>query len=292
MGFLNPWMLIGLAAAGIPVLVHLVFQRKAKLMRFPSIVFLRQLDKEVVRRRRLEQILVMLLRIAVLALFTLFIAKPFLSSRLFASGASKAVVIVFDDSYSMHVVEGKPLHDKAKERVLDLIGTLDRSDKVGFLTRAASPATRSTTARSRRTTPRCAPRRGARPRLRHGAPQRRDHARARPAARLEGAEPRDRRRERPAAPLVAELSIPEADESITFLVVNVAAPAAPVNAAVADLDILTTPDRELSRTFTFRAALKNFSATEFRGRFALAPLTGRSIEEGRARSAPRARSRA
>ena len=79
----------------------------------------------------------------------------------------------------------------------------------------------------------------------------------------------------------AELSIPDADEDVTLLVVNVSgARSAPINAAVTDLEILTTPDRELSRTFTFRAALESFSSNEYAGRYALKELSGRIIDEG------------
>ena len=281
MGFLNPWLLFGLAAAGIPVIVHLVFQRKARVLLFPSIVFLRQLDKEVVRRRRLEQILVMLLRIAVLVLFTLFIAKPFLSSRLFASGASKAVVIVFDDSYSMHVVEGKSLHEKAKDRVLELVATFDRADRAGFLS-ASATAGRSLND-GQLTTDHAALVRHVEALGRGYGTARLNDAIARALDVL-----RESKEQNRAIVVVtdlqrrswAELSIPDADEDVTLLVVNVAGTTAPVNAAVADLEILTTPDRELSRTFTFRAGLKNFAPAEFAGTFALAPLTGRTIDTG------------
>jgi len=281
MGFLNPWMLIGLAAAGIPVIVHLVFKRKAKVLPFPSIVFLRELDKEVVRRRRVEQWLVLLLRIAVVVLFTLFIAKPFLSSRLFASGAPKAVVIVFDDSYSMHVVEGKPLHDKAKDRVLELISTLDRDDKAGFLS-AGAIAEHSLNDGALTTDHAALVRHVEAIEPGYGAARFND-AIARALDVL-----RESKEQNRAIVVVtdlqrrswAELSLPEADPGVTFLIVNVAGDLSPVNAAVTDLEILTTPERELSRTFTFRAAMKNFSRDEFDGRFALAPLSGQSIDEG------------
>lgn len=281
MGFLNPWMLIGLAAAGIPVLVHLVFKRKAKVLPFPSIVFLRELDKEVVRRRRVEQWLVMLLRIAVVVLFTLFIAKPYLSSRLFSSGASKAIVVVLDDSYSMRVVEGKPLHDKAKDRVLELLSTLDRDDKAGFLGACGIPehslndgALTTDHAALVRHVEALDPGYGA---------ARFNDALARALDLL-----RESKEQNRAIVVVtdlqrrswAELSLPDADPGVTFLVVNVAGNESPVNAAVTDLEILTTPERELSRTFTFLAAMKNFSREDLDGHFALAPLSGQSIDEG------------
>jgi len=234
-----------------------------------------------VRRRRLEQILVMLLRIVVLALFTLFVAKPFVSSRLFTSGASKAVVIVFDDSYSMHVVEGMPLADKAKQRVLELIGTFDRDDKAGFLSACGIPG--HSLNDGQLSTDHAAL-------VRHvealgpgyGTAQLND-AVARALDIL--AESKEQNR---AIVVVTDLqrrswaglSVPDADQAVTFLVVNVAGTQPPVNAGVTDLEIFTTPDRELSRTFTFQAAFKNFSPHEFKGRFALAPLTGRNIDTG------------
>ncbi|MBN1918030.1 MAG: BatA domain-containing protein [Verrucomicrobia bacterium] len=281
MGFLNPWMLIGLAAAGIPVMVHLVFRRKAKVLPFPSIVFLRELDKEVVRRRRVEQWLVMLLRIAVVVLFTLFVAKPYFSSRLFASGASKAVVVIFDDSYSMRVVEGRPLHDKAKDRVLELLSTLDRNDRAGFLSASGIPE--HSLNNGALTTDHAALVRHVEA-LEPGAG----------AARLNDAFARaldtlHRSKEQNRAIVVVsdlqrrswmELSLPEGDPGVTLLVVNVAGQASPVNAAVTGLEIVATPERELSRTFTFLTQMKNHSSEEFGGRFTLAPLRGQAIDEG------------
>ena len=45
MNFLNPLFLFGLAAAAIPVLIHLFTRRKPREVRFPSLDFLSEVNQ-------------------------------------------------------------------------------------------------------------------------------------------------------------------------------------------------------------------------------------------------------
>lgn len=131
--FLNPLFLFAAAAGTLPVVIHLMFRRKAKTVFFPSLVFMRQLDREVIRRKRLKEILIMILRILILVLFVIFLAKPILRSNLFLGGASKSVVIIIDDSYSMRAKEDKVLFEKARERALSVINNLGPGDSAAVI---------------------------------------------------------------------------------------------------------------------------------------------------------------
>ncbi len=57
MTFLNPLFLIGLAAAGIPLIIHLFNFRRPKRIDFSSLVFLKELQKSTMQRVRIKQIL-------------------------------------------------------------------------------------------------------------------------------------------------------------------------------------------------------------------------------------------
>src|SRR5215831_2346778 len=115
-GFLNLLMLAGLAAVIIPPIIHLLNRRRFDVVDWGAMQFLQ--FSEVVRRRMLlEELLLMLLRMALIAVLVLALAGPFLTSSTLARlgpRSNRDVVLVFDGSYSMGSIdpEGSP-HEKA-----------------------------------------------------------------------------------------------------------------------------------------------------------------------------------
>ena len=76
MAFLNPLVLLGLAAAAIPLIIHLFNFRKPKQVDFSSLAFLRELEKRTMRRMRLKQWLLLLLRTLAIVCLVLAFARP------------------------------------------------------------------------------------------------------------------------------------------------------------------------------------------------------------------------
>jgi len=76
--FLNPWLLAGLLAAAIPIIIHLVRQQAAKPIEWGAMRFL--FDTISVRRRKMEweDLLLMAARCLLLALLALALARPFI----------------------------------------------------------------------------------------------------------------------------------------------------------------------------------------------------------------------
>ncbi len=74
--FSDPLMLIGLLAAGIPVVLHLLNRIRSPIVPFPTLRFLKITAQKTSRRRQLEQWLLLALRMAVLALAAMAIAHP------------------------------------------------------------------------------------------------------------------------------------------------------------------------------------------------------------------------
>ena len=66
MTFLNPAVLIGLAAASIPILIHLLNLRKLKTIEFSTLIFLRELQKNKIRRVKLKQLLLLALLVLII----------------------------------------------------------------------------------------------------------------------------------------------------------------------------------------------------------------------------------
>ena len=104
MTFLNPLVLLGLAAAAIPLIIHLFNFRRPKRVDFSSLAFLRELEKRTMRRVRIKQWLLLLLRTLAIACLVLAFARPTLVSAwegVFGARSSAAVALVVDNSLSM-----------------------------------------------------------------------------------------------------------------------------------------------------------------------------------------------
>jgi len=101
--FVNPFMLVGLAGVALPVLSHLLSKKKYDTVDWGAMQFL-ELSRNAQRKLRLEEILLMLMRMALIALLAFAFARPWLSGSLLAGLGSKQnrdVVIILDGSYSM-----------------------------------------------------------------------------------------------------------------------------------------------------------------------------------------------
>ena len=151
MGFIAPLVLVGLGALAIPVLIHLIQRERKRVVEFPSLMFLRKILYQSVRRRRVRDWLLLAMRLAALALIVLAFARPFFRrSELAAAaqnGAREAVILV-DTSYSM---EYGDRWQKAKSAATDAIRGLGPGDRASlvFFSSGADVAVRSAADRGR-----------------------------------------------------------------------------------------------------------------------------------------------
>ena len=107
-------MLAGLAGVLLPVLAHLLSRKKYDIVEWGAMQFL-QLDPSARRKLRLEELLLLLVRMALIALLAIALARPWFSGNWlgrWASTQSRDVVIVIDASYSMGW-EGKTVTPQA-----------------------------------------------------------------------------------------------------------------------------------------------------------------------------------
>ncbi len=104
MSFLTPLFLLGLAGLAVPIVIHLIQRERKNVVHFPSLMFLRRIPYQSVRRRRIRNWPLLLLRLAALALIVLAFARPFFrraSTSAAAAGGAREVVVLVDRSYSM-----------------------------------------------------------------------------------------------------------------------------------------------------------------------------------------------
>jgi Mg-chelatase subunit ChlD len=151
MGFVAPLVLIGLGALAIPVLIHLIQRERKRVVEFPSLMFLRRIPYQSVRRRRIRDWLLLLTRLAALALIVLAFARPFFRRTDLAAatqnGAREAVILV-DTSYSM---EYGDRWQKAKAAAGDAVRALGPGDRASLVlfSSGAEVAVRSAADRGR-----------------------------------------------------------------------------------------------------------------------------------------------
>ncbi len=107
MTFLNPAVLFGLLAAGIPIVIHLLNLRKLKKIEFSTLIFLKELKKNKIRKIQLKQWLLLALRILVILFLVLAFSRPTIKGISIGGTTSLAkttAVFILDDTYSMSVV--------------------------------------------------------------------------------------------------------------------------------------------------------------------------------------------
>ena len=100
MGFLSPWFLLGLAAIGLPIYIHLLRRHVTTPLPFSSLMFFERGTQSSTRHRRLRYLLLFSLRAALLLLLVLAFANPFIR-RASAGVNDKLLLVVVDDSFSM-----------------------------------------------------------------------------------------------------------------------------------------------------------------------------------------------
>ena len=135
-GLLNAAFLLGLAAAAVPVIIHLIHKRHSRSVDFPSLMFLRLIDLRMASRQRLRELLVLALRIAAIALFAFALAKPILRTRTASAGprTSTTAVIIIDNSYSMGYKEsGVTGLERAREKAQVVLDTLAPGDTAAII---------------------------------------------------------------------------------------------------------------------------------------------------------------
>ncbi|HEV8146987.1 MAG TPA: BatA domain-containing protein [Bryobacteraceae bacterium] len=121
MGLFAPWFLAGVVAIGLPIWIHLLKRHRTDPKPFPSVMFFEKREVSSVKHRKLEHILLFLLRCAMLFLLALLFAEPFINRTPEALNTKRLVVIAVDQSFSMRAADRLT---KAKDEALSLIGKL------------------------------------------------------------------------------------------------------------------------------------------------------------------------
>ncbi|MDR0703473.1 MAG: BatA and WFA domain-containing protein, partial [Planctomycetaceae bacterium] len=130
MSFLSIGFLVCGLAAVIPIFVHMIHRQNLRELPFSSLRFIRISEQKTRNKRRIQDLFLLLLRMAVLALIAVGLANPTIRnlSNLWG-GAQTSAVIILDNSASMGTIDGTvPRIDTAlaqAEKILDELGNGD-----------------------------------------------------------------------------------------------------------------------------------------------------------------------
>jgi aerotolerance regulator-like protein len=140
--FLNPALLGGAGLAVVPILLHLIMRQRPKHLEFPALRFIRERHESNRRQLRLRHLLLLLLRMAAIALLAAALARP----TIHASGmlgadreGPVAAALVFDTLPHMEYrYENKTRLDAAREVALWLLARLPDESQIGVLDAASN----------------------------------------------------------------------------------------------------------------------------------------------------------
>ena len=132
--FLNSSVLFAAVAALIPLIIHLFSKRRVKTVEFSSLKYLKAMQRRQVRRLKIRQLLLLILRMAIILAVVLAFARPTVRTGALGSHAGIAAAVVMDNSASMsrYVTDGR-LFDLARTRAHAIMAAFGEQDQVAVI---------------------------------------------------------------------------------------------------------------------------------------------------------------
>jgi hypothetical protein len=103
MTFLSPHYLWFLSLISLPVIIHLLAKQKSKQIDFPSLIFLKQLEQDSLRKFNIKQLILLIIRTLMILLIILAFARPNLETGDgfgFNTEAVDLLLIILDNTAS------------------------------------------------------------------------------------------------------------------------------------------------------------------------------------------------
>ena len=134
--FGSPLMLWGLAACGIPILIHLLHRRRFKTVQWAAMRFLLAATKKQARRLKLEQLLLLIVRTMIVLLVALALSRPTAETmgNYFQAEGPRHRIIVIDATYSMgYAPSGRTRFDRAKDLARQIVTSARQGDAINLV---------------------------------------------------------------------------------------------------------------------------------------------------------------
>ncbi|MBF0198587.1 MAG: BatA domain-containing protein [Planctomycetes bacterium] len=132
MSFLAPFLLMGSLLAAVPLIIHLRNKSRVVPVKWGAMMFLQEAVKVRAQRIKLQQLILLLLRMACLILLALAMARPILNySGVGGSTESTCHVIIMDASYSMRLGHGQEqLFEQARRTAMTIVDSMSDNDSM------------------------------------------------------------------------------------------------------------------------------------------------------------------
>jgi hypothetical protein len=132
MSFIHPYILWGLLAVSIPVIIHLFNFRRFRKVYFTNVKYLEELKQQTRRQSKLRHLLVMIARILAIAAMVLAFAQPYIphGKSVNRPDAVNQVNVYIDNSFSMEALSSAgPLLDVARVKAREIAAAYRSTDK-------------------------------------------------------------------------------------------------------------------------------------------------------------------
>ncbi|MBK6931659.1 MAG: BatA domain-containing protein [Saprospirales bacterium] len=135
MQFVFPLFLAAAAAVAIPIIIHLFYFRRFKKVYFTNVRFLQEVKDITSNRRKLRNLLVLLMRCLAIVFLVLAFAQPYMPRTSEVRQGEKSVSVFVDNSFSMAALsKDAPLLELAKQRARDIVKAYGPADRFQVLT--------------------------------------------------------------------------------------------------------------------------------------------------------------
>ena len=140
--FLSPLLIWGTLLGAIPLVIHLLNRRRYRRVEWAPMRHLRMTIRRNRRRIQVEQLLLLLVRIALPVLLFLFLARPVLNptglERWLVGGGRSSQVVLVDDSLSMgYAAGGAPAFHRAREVAGAILAKAQPQDRLTLVATSA-----------------------------------------------------------------------------------------------------------------------------------------------------------
>jgi hypothetical protein len=142
---LSPLLIWGMLLSIIPIIIHLLNRRRFRRVEWAPMRHLKLTIRKNRRRIQIENLLLLLVRIALPVLLFLFLARPVLNptglERWFIGGGRSSQIVLIDDSLSMgYASNGPPAFHRAREVAGAILSAAQPQDRC-TLVAASNPKT-------------------------------------------------------------------------------------------------------------------------------------------------------
>lgn len=136
MNLMHPLLAWGTLLGAIPIIIYLLFRRRYRIIRWAAMEFLLRAIKEESKRVRIQDMILLALRVLALVVAAMVVARPMLAPGTSGPLAGRApdVVIIVDRSYSMTTtVTAVDRLTTARKLAHDLLESLPADTHVGVI---------------------------------------------------------------------------------------------------------------------------------------------------------------